>query len=99
MNHPLMETKLDFDEYLIKAGRRPPSSSGSRIKEYDLLEEQPPSSSRGRINECDSLEVINELPLMSLNFHLISFDYVNDRKTEVQTLLVCTGRNFSCSAV
>ena len=81
MNHPLLETKLDFDEYLIKAGRRPPSSSGSRIKEHD------------------SLEVINELPLMRLNFHLISFDYVNDSKEEVQILLVCTGRNFSCYAV
>lgn len=99
MNHPLLETKLDFDEYLIKAGRRPPSSSGSRIKEYDSFEERPSSSSRGRIKEHDSLEVINELPLMRLNFHLISFDYVNDSKEEVQILLVCTGRNFSCYAV
>lgn len=99
MNHPLLETKLDFDEYLIKAGRRPPSSSGSRIKEYDTFEERPPSSSRGRINECDTLEVINELPLMSLNFYLISFVYVNDSKSEVQIWLVCTEKNFFCSAV
>lgn len=47
MNHPLLETNLNFDEYLIKAGRRPLSSSGRGVKECDsseVLNDFPPMS-------------------------------------------------------